>query len=322
MPRVWCVRANFGKFADYFVKHGFIGLNYGITEDLTKLQTKEQITKAYKTKHPEEKSPIVIGQQVGQFARFLLEIQPNDFVITPSEETEWLYWGKVLDEPTYFVNDDSYCPALQRRKVSWNKDKLRRWDLSIPLQNTLQSSLTIFEISQQSEFFERVGLLELAPPKTQLPYDPYKVVLERILELDDKEFEILVGHLLGALGFEETEVVGKTGDGGVDVKGVLNSYNLAKIQIFVQAKRYKLGQRISANTVKALRSTIPIHAQGAFITTADFPSSAKNIANEAGFPRIGLINGNQLVDLLVEHWDDIPLEFQTSLKLKPGLVLS
>jgi hypothetical protein len=38
--------------------------------------------------------------------------------------------------------------------------------------------------------------------------------------------------------------------------------------------------------------------------------------------RIGLVNGYQLVDLLVEHWSDIPEEFKNRLGLKPGLVRS
>jgi restriction system protein len=41
---------------------------------------------------------------------------------------------------------------------------------------------------------------------------------------------------------------------------------------------------------------------------------------QQGFPRIGLVNGRQLVDLLVAHWSDIPPEFQERLGLKPGLV--
>jgi len=40
-----------------------------------------------------------------------------------------------------------------------------------------------------------------------------------------------------ALGFEGSEVTGKTGDGGVDATGELNVSNLAKVKIFVQAKR-------------------------------------------------------------------------------------
>lgn len=65
---------------------------------------------------------------------------------------------------------------------------------------------------------------------------------------------------------------------------------------------------------------IPFGGQGAFITTAGFQNGAADVALEAGFPRSGLINGRQLVDLLVEHWDDIPTVFQERLGLKPGLV--
>jgi restriction system protein len=72
--------------------------------------------------------------------------------------------------------------------------------------------------------------------------------------------------------------------------------------------------------VKELRANIPSGGQGVFITTADFQKQAKEIAVEQGFPRIGLINGEQLVDILAEHWDDIPVEFKEKLNLKIGLV--
>lgn len=106
----------------------------------------------------------------------------------------------------------------------------------------------------------------------------------------------------------------------MDAIGELNAANLAKVKVFVQVKRYKLGSKIAANVVKQLRQAIPFGGQGAFITTADFQKAAAEVALTPGFPRIGLINGRQLVDLLVEHWDDIPLEFRDLLGLKPGLV--
>ena len=111
-----------------------------------------------------------------------------------------------------------------------------------------------------------------------------------------------------------------SGDGGVDATGELNVAGLAKVKVFVQAKRYKLGSKVNANTVKQLRQAIPFGGQGAFITTADFQDAAANVALESGFPRIGLINGRQLTDLLIEHWADIPPEFRERLGLKPGLV--
>ena len=154
----------------------------------------------------------------------------------------------------------------------------------------------------------------------RVEFDYYTSVLNKILELDDQEFEILIIHILNALGFEGSEHKGKVGDGGVDATGELNVANMAKIKLFVQAKRYKLGSKINKNVVKALRANIPAGGQGAFITTADYQEQAEKTAVEQGFPRIGLINGEQLVDILTEHWNDIPVEFRDKLGLKIGLV--
>ena len=201
----------------------------------------------------------------------------------------------------------------------WAKERIKRGDFSVPFQNTIRSSLTVFAVSQRDEFLAAIGRANTVQKQTA-QYDSYRVVLEQVLELDDKEFEMLVGHLLTALGFEGSKVTGKTGDGGVDATGELNVANLAKVKLFVQAKRYKHGSKISANVVKQLRQAIPRDGQGAFITTADYQSAAHDVALDPNFPRIGLVNGRQLVDLLVEHWSDIPKEFQERLGLTPGLV--
>ena len=191
---------------------------------------------------------------------------------------------------------------------------------SVPFQNTIRSSLTVFAISQREHFFHTIGRADIVPHTTRESYDPYKAVLEQLLELTDKEFEFLITSLLAALGFEGSERTGRSGDGGVDATGELNVANLAEMKIFVQAKRYKLENKISPNVVKALRQSIPAGGQGAFITTADFQLAASHIAIEQGFPRIGLVNGRQLVDLLVAHWEDVDPEFKDNLRLKPELV--
>ena len=74
------------------------------------------------------------------------------------------------------------------------------------------------------------------------------------------------------------------------------------------------------DAVKKLRQSIPSTGQGVFITTADYHKAAHEVATENGFPRIGLVNGSQLVDLLVAYWGGIPTEFQERLGLRPGLV--
>jgi restriction system protein len=321
MSNVWCVRAEFGTYAEHFLKGGYVAIGWIEGTNLSKIGTREALYPLYKKEHPDDTSNIVIGQQVGQIARFLLEIQAGDYVVTPATNTEILYYGTMTEDPSYFYGSASDgCPYLHRRRVAWAPQPIKRSSFSVPFQNTMRSSLTVFSVSQRDEFLEAIGRKDLVPPAPTAAYDPYRTVLEQVLELDDKEFEILITHLLTALGFEGSQHTGKTGDGGVDATGELNVANLAKVKIFVQAKRYKLGLKISARTVRELRQAIPSTGQGAFITTAEYQNGASDVALEIGFPRIGLINGRQLVDLLVEHWNDIPQEFRERLGLRPGLV--
>jgi restriction system protein len=319
--KLWVIRAEFGTYTKHFVEGAYVAVDYSIGETLEAARSREQIASMYRDAHPDEQSNIVVGQQSGQLARFLLEMQEGDYVITPSADTEWLRFGVLTDKRYWFEpSPQDGCPYRHRRGVKWNEEQLSRSSFSVPFQNTIRSSLTVFAVSQVDEFMLRINAEGYTPVKRESHYDPYETVLERVLELDDKEFEILVAHLLTALGFEESKVTGKTGDGGVDATGVLNISNLAKVKVYVQAKRYKRGAKINANVVKQLRTAIPVGGQGAFITTADFQSAASEVAVEQGFSRIGLINGRQLVDLLVEHWQDIPEEFRDRLGLRIGLI--
>lgn len=320
-PELYCVRAEFGTYTKYFIDNGYVGIGWLPKIDLSTINSRDELYPLYRQTYPKDTSNVVIGQQVGQIARFLLEMKAGDYVITPSQNTEYIYYG-VVQENAYFFSDCSDgCPYAHRKKVEWNREPMRRSEFSVPFQNTIRSSLTVFYISHKKNFFTVIGKQELVPDiEKKSEFNYYTSILNRILELDDQEFEILITHILTAIGFEGSEHKGRVGDGGVDATGELNIANMAKIKLFVQVKRYKLGQKISPNVVKALRANIPAGGQGAFITTADFRRQAQEIAVEPGFPRIGLINGEQLVDILAEHWNDIPSDFKEKLGLKVGLV--
>lgn len=320
---LYCVRAEFGTYTQHFLEGGYVAIGWLPENDLSNIKSRDELYPLYKAAHPKDTSNVVIGQQVGQIARFLLEINTGDYVITPAQNTEFIYYGIVQEDAYYFADNSDGCPYLHRKKVKWHKEPIQRSQFSVPFQNTIRSSLTVFYISHKKNFFTTIGKPQLVPENDQkLEFDYYTSILNRILELDDQEFEILITHILNALGFEGSEHTGKVGDGGVDATGELNVANMAKIKLFVQAKRYKLGSRISANVVKALRANIPSGGQGAFITTAGFQKKAKEIAIESGFPRIGLIDGEQLVDILAEYWNDIPSDFKDKLELKTGLIPS
>ena len=322
MNNIYCVRADFGRYTEDFIKGDYVAIGWLSTTDLSSIKSRDELYPLYKADYPNDTSNVVIGQQVGQIARFLLELQENTFVITPSSDTNYLYYG-IIEKDSYYFADEDNCPYRHRKKVKWEKKPILRSEFSVPFQNTMRSSLTVFAVNHKRNFFETIGRNDLIPKlEKEVKFDYYKSVLNRILELDDQEFEILVTHILSALGFEGSERTGRVGDGGVDATGELDVSGLAKIKIFVQAKRYKLGTRINHNVVKSLRSNIPSGGQGAFITTAGFQKKAQEVASEVGAPRIGLIDGEKLVDILSEHWEDIPEEFKDKLGLQVGLVVS
>ena len=72
MTNVWVVRAEFGKYTDNFVNGGYVAIGWMPEEDLSKIKTRDEIYPIYRLAHPNDTSNIVIGQQVGQIARFLL----------------------------------------------------------------------------------------------------------------------------------------------------------------------------------------------------------------------------------------------------------
>ena len=84
MTNVWCVRAEFGTYAKQFVDCGYVAIGWMPNSDLSSIKARDELYPLYKSEHPDDTSNIVIGQQVGQIARFLLEIQPGDYVITPA----------------------------------------------------------------------------------------------------------------------------------------------------------------------------------------------------------------------------------------------
>lgn len=200
MSNLFCVRAEYGTYTRQFVEGGYVAIGWMPDVDLSAIRSREELYPLYRQAHPQDTSNIVIGQQVGQIARFLLDIQPGDYVITPAADTEWLHYGQIAPDPSYlYTAGEDGCPYRHRRSVTWAQGGLKRGDFSVPFQNTIRSSLTVFSVSQRDEFLAAIGRADLAPAPAAERYDAYRVVLERVLELDAKEFEILVGHLLTAL---------------------------------------------------------------------------------------------------------------------------
>lgn len=114
-------------------------------------------------------------------------------------------------------------------------------------------------------------------------------------------FEALIGTLLIEMGFDENtvQVTHYRGDKGIDVTGVLRAAGLTEVDTAVQVKRWQ--SNVGAKYVRELRGSLRVHQQGVIITTSDFSAGAYEEATAPGKTRIGLINGEDLLELLLHH---------------------
>ena len=128
-------------------------------------------------------------------------------------------------------------------------------------------------------------------------------LLQKIIDNSPDFFEELVLDLLVKMGYADSRAdaksVGRSGDGGID--GIINQDKLGLDVIYVQAKRQQnnIGVGLVRDFTGALDSRGAL--KGIFITTSDFTRDAKKFVEELSSRRIILIDGKQLVQLMIDH---------------------
>lgn len=129
--------------------------------------------------------------------------------------------------------------------------------------------------------------------------EAWRETLHRVLTevVDPAAFERLVQRLLRESGFIHVEVTGRSGDGGIDGKGIARMSGLLSFHVIFQCKRY--AGAVSASHVRDFRGAMVGRAdKGLLITTGTFTRDAIREATRDGAPPLDLIDGEQLADML------------------------
>lgn len=126
-----------------------------------------------------------------------------------------------------------------------------------------------------------------------------KKLLDNLHEMDPVAFEQLIGSLLTEIGFDSVAVTKKSGDGGLDVIADLTVGGVTKVRTAVQVKRWK--HNVPDKIVRELRGALEADQRGLIVATSKFTSAARNEADAPNKVSISLIDGQRLVDLLVEN---------------------
>ena len=112
-------------------------------------------------------------------------------------------------------------------------------------------------------------------------------------------FERLIQRMLRESGFIQVEVTGRSGDGGIDGRGIAKIHGFMSFHVVFQAKRYK--GSVTASHIRDFRGAMVGKGdKGLFITTGVFTKDAKAEASRDGAPPIDLIDGEGLAAKLKE----------------------
>lgn len=124
-------------------------------------------------------------------------------------------------------------------------------------------------------------------------------LLNTLYNTSPSAFERLAQRILRESGFFQVEVTGKTGDGGIDGKGIVRISGFLSFHVIFQCKRYR--SSVTPDKIRDFRGAMQGRAdKGLFITTGTFTREATKEATRDGAPPIDLIDGELLCDKLKE----------------------
>ena len=127
-----------------------------------------------------------------------------------------------------------------------------------------------------------------------------RALREQLTTMDPYAFEQLVGRLLEEMDYLDVEVTTRSGDKGVDVVGRI-ALGITEVREVIQVKRQQ--GNVQRPVLDMLRGSLHRFGavKGSIISLGGFAKGAQSAAFEPGAAPITLIDGEKLLDLLIEN---------------------
>lgn len=321
-PTLWGIHAGkYGAAHELFMTESCIALGWADAGDLSKLlpSDREAFKQAMALGYPQFK-PGAIPVSAGQLFRFAHEVQAGDYVAYPSKSDRQVHLGRVTGAH-YF--DGSVLPAYpNRRRVQWMK-AVPRIKLSQGALYEIGSALSFFQIkSYPDEYFAllegKSSPVEVAQDATVgLVADEIEdvtrdyVIKNLAKELKGHPFAHFVGHLLNTMGYK-TRVSPEGPDGGIDIVAHKDELGFEPPIVKVQIKS---SEGTSGDPeVSSLYGKLSKEEYGLFVTLGSVSKQARNF--ERSRHNLRIIDGDELVDLVFQHYEQFDSRYKGLLPLK------
>lgn len=232
---------------------------------------------------------------------------------------------EIPDEIMEISHGENGSKSEVEYRLAWSKTYLKKYGL---LENSKRGIWSLVEVKDKEPTVDPQEVLRFVReedkknktkknPSSNIPDEIEEEVefqgwqdelKEILLKMEPSQFERLAQRLLRESGFTQVEVTGKTGDGGIDGKGIIKLGGLISFHSMFQCKRYQ--GSVSSSHIRDFRGALQGRAdKGIFITTGKFTRDAQAEAQRDGATPIDLIDGDDLAEKL----KDLSLGVKTEL---------
>lgn len=142
-----------------------------------------------------------------------------------------------------------------------------------------------------------------------------QAILDHLASMSPYDFQDLVGKLLEAMDYYVVWIAPKGKDGGLDLLAQSDPLGVKGPRIKGQVKR-RGDTKTKEEELRSFLSLIEPNDVGVFISLGGFTNDTQAAARRSS-RRITLIDGETLLDLWVEHYDQIDEDGRNLLSVKP-----
>ncbi len=318
---LWGIHA--GKTGDadqLFLTHNVIALGFVEVGDVTKLPAdreafKSRVKECYPTR-PEG----FIRNAAGQLFRFVHEVKTGDLVIYPSKSDRLVHIGEITGPAKHDTKPQPGYP--RQRPVKWLK-AIPRTHFSQGALYEIGSALSFFQVRQFADEFlaALTGQPTAQPPKqddsvSYVAEDIEQTTRDYIVKLLAQELKghalaEFVAHLLATMGYR-TRLSPEGPDGGVDIIAHKDELGFEPPLVKVQVKSAE--GTIGEPVVSQLNGKVERSEFGLVVTLGTFTTQAKAFARNKS--NLRLIDGDELVTLILQHYEQFDSRYKALLPLK------
>ena len=310
--------------------NNYVGIGWHELGDLQLISnSREQLKGVLTTIYP-DLNINAVPNAAGVLFRFVNDIQIDDILVYPSKSDRMINIGRVCSEYNFVMQDIHQYP--NQRSITW-LGSFPRSDFSQTALNEIGAFITLFSVKRNSDEFLRKVNVDAILDEDSEGGDYYGeaddeqatksvsqqaeqstedfVIKQLHSKLDGYEFEYFVAHILECMGYK-TRVSSKSGDGGVDVIAHKDELGFEPPIIKVQCKK-STGPN-SEPEVNQLLGTLGEGEYGLFVNLGSYSRPARLL--ERNKEKLRLIDGDELVDLVLEHYAKLSPKYRTLLPLK------